>query len=313
MLAGSMAVAAIFALVLNCAVREHRWQKSLKVLVAEPGIHVVRESSAWGRREVTGFYDPLAREPEQVLASAGLNPEGIAFMFKPYFSAEPLFALARQPTPTESRPVVISTPKPEESNPEPGKDKLKRAAPEKLVEKARPVETPPPAKAPKLIESQAPAEEPKPGEARKASETSQPTSVAAKPAEAALPEQLMQLKTGIEAIKFHFEPNSETLLPESEMAMKDTAKWLGKMQQLADTSQLELHVTLRVIQSIAPVRGAVWQLRHSSAQETLVTQGLRASVIEPSVIPPPSSAKPAAGTLDSMSLRITFDSNSENP
>jgi hypothetical protein len=95
--------------------------------------------------------------------------------------------------------------------------------------------------------------------------------------------------------------------------MKDTAKWLGKVQQLADANQLELHVTLRVIQSIAPVRGAVWQLRHSSAQEILVTQGLRASAIDPSVIPPPSGAKAPTGSLDSMSLRLTLEPNSETP
>lgn len=82
---------ALACLLVIVAVKEYRWQRLLAVLEREPGLKVLDRDTTWGRREVSGLRDPLARAPEDLARAMGLSPGEVVMRFKTYLSAdEPL-------------------------------------------------------------------------------------------------------------------------------------------------------------------------------------------------------------------------------
>lgn len=73
--------------------QERVWQDAVRALAEEPGLQIVGESTSWGRREIRGLRDPLARDPEEVLAHLGIEPDEVVLKFKSYLSAEEPFLL----------------------------------------------------------------------------------------------------------------------------------------------------------------------------------------------------------------------------
>jgi OOP family OmpA-OmpF porin len=77
------------------AVRERRrWDASLDRLRAEPGLVVLASGFRDGRFFVAGLRDPLARDPESLLA-AGLPRGSVVSRWEPYQALHPPFVTAR--------------------------------------------------------------------------------------------------------------------------------------------------------------------------------------------------------------------------
>ncbi|HEX6252199.1 MAG TPA: OmpA family protein [Gemmatimonadaceae bacterium] len=89
-----LAVIALVVLGLMAA-SSRRWQRALRLMESEPGYVVVDGSRSWGRWQLRGLKDPLAREPRVVLTSAGLTPPAIAGEWKPYLSLDSAMVVAR--------------------------------------------------------------------------------------------------------------------------------------------------------------------------------------------------------------------------
>lgn len=68
---------------------ERRWRAGLDALAAEPGLVVVRAERDWGRWQIDGLRDPIAREPAAVLAARGLDATRLWGRWDPYLSLEP--------------------------------------------------------------------------------------------------------------------------------------------------------------------------------------------------------------------------------
>ncbi|HEX6573984.1 MAG TPA: OmpA family protein [Gemmatimonadaceae bacterium] len=66
-----------------------RWSRALAALRAEPGIVVVDASRGFGGWHVSGLRDPLARDPSQVLAAAGITPRSMTGKWEGYLSLDP--------------------------------------------------------------------------------------------------------------------------------------------------------------------------------------------------------------------------------
>ena len=77
------------------AASSRRWQRALRLMEAEPGYVVVNGSRSWGGWHLRGLKDPLARDPQTVLAAAGLTPPTIAGEWKPYLSLDSAMVVAR--------------------------------------------------------------------------------------------------------------------------------------------------------------------------------------------------------------------------
>lgn len=88
---------AVIALVIIglTAASSRRWQRALRLMGAEPGYVVVDGSRSWGRWQLRGLKDPLAREPRAVLTAAGLTLPTIAGEWKPYLSLDSAMVVAR--------------------------------------------------------------------------------------------------------------------------------------------------------------------------------------------------------------------------
>jgi OOP family OmpA-OmpF porin len=72
-----------------------RWTHYLDAVRAEPGLVVVDTSRSGGKYVVTGLRDPLARDPETLLAAAGLSPAAVDGRWSAYQSLDPRLVLAR--------------------------------------------------------------------------------------------------------------------------------------------------------------------------------------------------------------------------
>ena len=71
------------------------WSRFLKVLRQEPGILVISHAREGGRYHVQGFRDPLAANPENLLASAGIDPRTANLELKPFYSFDDAIVLKR--------------------------------------------------------------------------------------------------------------------------------------------------------------------------------------------------------------------------
>ncbi|MBV6430861.1 MAG: hypothetical protein IANPNBLG_00981 [Bryobacteraceae bacterium] len=94
-LAGAACLLALF-LAFTAASRQRRWNAYLRRVASEPGIVVTSSESHWGSYLVTGLRDPLATDPSQLLADAGIPPEKVAFHWEPYQSLQPRFLSIRR-------------------------------------------------------------------------------------------------------------------------------------------------------------------------------------------------------------------------
>ena len=72
-----------------------RWNRGLDALRAEPGLVVVDASRGWGGWHISGLRDPVAREPEAVLAAAGITPRALDGKWESYLSLNPMLVAAR--------------------------------------------------------------------------------------------------------------------------------------------------------------------------------------------------------------------------
>ena len=72
-----------------------RWIHYLDALRAEPGIVVVSTGRARGRCTVSGLRDPLARNPETLLAASRLTPADVTTHWSAYYAPDPPLAIAR--------------------------------------------------------------------------------------------------------------------------------------------------------------------------------------------------------------------------
>jgi OOP family OmpA-OmpF porin len=64
-------------------------------LRSEPGIVVVDASRGWSNWNISGLKDPTARQPEAVIAAAGIASPPIVGRWEPYLSLDPTLVAAR--------------------------------------------------------------------------------------------------------------------------------------------------------------------------------------------------------------------------
>ena len=72
-----------------------RWHAYVERLAKTPGIVVVESGRRDGRWFVSGLRDPLARDPQTLLDSAGIARSGVDARWRPYLALDPEFALIR--------------------------------------------------------------------------------------------------------------------------------------------------------------------------------------------------------------------------
>jgi outer membrane protein OmpA-like peptidoglycan-associated protein len=75
--------------------RSQREARYVNALRAEPGITVVSTSREGGKFVVSGLRDPLARDPQSLVAGIGLDANDVAGRWSPYYSLDPAFVVAR--------------------------------------------------------------------------------------------------------------------------------------------------------------------------------------------------------------------------
>jgi hypothetical protein len=72
----------ILTLLVYQGTQEYRWEQVMRALNDEPGIQVVQEQLAWGRRELIGVRTPDSRNPLDVLEELGVNTRNLDLHFK---------------------------------------------------------------------------------------------------------------------------------------------------------------------------------------------------------------------------------------
>ncbi|HEY0243014.1 MAG TPA: OmpA family protein [Gemmatimonadaceae bacterium] len=72
-----------------------RWNRGLDALRAEPGIMVVDADRGWGGWHISGLRDPVARDPQAVLADAGVTPKSLSGKWEGYLSLAPSIVALR--------------------------------------------------------------------------------------------------------------------------------------------------------------------------------------------------------------------------
>ena len=105
---GAIASLMLLATLTYYGKQERVWQDAVRVLSEEPGLQIVGETTSWGRREIRGLRDPLARDPKEVLDSLGINTKDVVLKFKAYLSAEQPFLLKH--VTTGPRQVIAPAP-----------------------------------------------------------------------------------------------------------------------------------------------------------------------------------------------------------
>jgi OOP family OmpA-OmpF porin len=75
--------------------RNREWSAALARLDTEPGIAVIRTERSGGKWHITGMRDPLAVNPSLLMASRGVDTNGVVAHWEPYVSTEPALLLAR--------------------------------------------------------------------------------------------------------------------------------------------------------------------------------------------------------------------------
>ena len=71
------------------------YRDALGTLKNQPGIVVVDAQRGWRRWSFSGLRDPLAADPEAVLAAVGVGTDGVDADWRPYVSLEPSILLQR--------------------------------------------------------------------------------------------------------------------------------------------------------------------------------------------------------------------------
>jgi len=95
LIAGAVILALIAIPVGYSAYLLWEWSRFLKVLRQEPGIVVMSYAREGGRYHVQGFRDPLAANPENLLANAGIDPKTANLELKPFYSFDDPIVLRR--------------------------------------------------------------------------------------------------------------------------------------------------------------------------------------------------------------------------
>ena len=72
-----------------------RWASYVQTLRAEPGIVVTAATQRRGTYCIAGLRDPLAADPDVLLATFGIDPACITSQWQPYYALAPTFMLAR--------------------------------------------------------------------------------------------------------------------------------------------------------------------------------------------------------------------------
>jgi OOP family OmpA-OmpF porin len=67
----------------------HKWSSFVDSLRAQPGIVVADEGTKSGKYFVSGLRDPLARDPNELLKEAGVDPSDVVAKWEPYISFAP--------------------------------------------------------------------------------------------------------------------------------------------------------------------------------------------------------------------------------
>jgi len=76
----------------------NRWSGYLSALRAEPGVVIVSANREWGGFAVSGLRDPLARDPQALLAGTGLSSDAVRGVWTPYYALEPNLIASRAAT-----------------------------------------------------------------------------------------------------------------------------------------------------------------------------------------------------------------------
>ena len=86
--------------------QSHRWNGFVTRLKSQPGIVVTDEGTRDGKYFVTGLRDPLAVDPNALLADAHIAPADVAFRWEPYHSFQQQF-LAERARPLLAPPSTV--------------------------------------------------------------------------------------------------------------------------------------------------------------------------------------------------------------
>lgn len=94
-LSGATAIAIVLLGLWQYAGQEHRWLTFLSSLRAEKGIVVTTARREWGHYYIEGLRDPLARDPRELMASAGLDPQQVHSHWEYYLALDDAMILRR--------------------------------------------------------------------------------------------------------------------------------------------------------------------------------------------------------------------------
>ncbi|MFZ1983450.1 MAG: OmpA family protein [Desulfatitalea sp.] len=93
------AAAALIALALFGAWQLHagqrQWQDFLALLRDQKGIVVISAQQRWRQFYIDGLRDPLARDPQELMAAAGLDPRNVHGRWEPYQALDETMVLRR--------------------------------------------------------------------------------------------------------------------------------------------------------------------------------------------------------------------------
>jgi outer membrane protein OmpA-like peptidoglycan-associated protein len=93
--AWGLALLLVIALVTIAILSQRRWRRDVASLRAEPGIVVLEADRGLRGWRFTGLRDPLAADPQDVLAGLGVDTGRVQGSWKPYLSADAPIVLAR--------------------------------------------------------------------------------------------------------------------------------------------------------------------------------------------------------------------------
>jgi OOP family OmpA-OmpF porin len=83
--------------IVGLRIRENRhWAKYVARLRSEPGIVVIAAERRWSGYSVQGLRDPLAADPQSLLAGFGVPARSVSDHWEPYLSLDPHFDETRQ-------------------------------------------------------------------------------------------------------------------------------------------------------------------------------------------------------------------------
>ncbi len=93
LLGGILALLGVYGV--PALLRERHWERAMTALRSTPGIVVTRANREGGRFLVEGLRDPLAANPDSLMAAAGLDSTRVRFRWEPYFALTPGFMSQR--------------------------------------------------------------------------------------------------------------------------------------------------------------------------------------------------------------------------